>query len=162
MVKLTASGRDSVTASLPGPQTQGREGPRTISLPLKLDVIDQRSVKLTLDNQQVHLKLGEWSEIVEMRFKAGLLFQVHAITRFIATSLQGVIRVYALPLQIHPMHTLWHYASSPSVAKKLWKDVGPYLTLGWPQDTTGNIAGHQRAVAGNPSSAASSKNVFVV
>ena len=137
VVKLTHAGKDSFTASLPGPQTQGREGPRTISVPVRLDVIDQTSARLTIDNQRVDLKLGQWSDIVELRFKAGLLMQIHAITRFIVTSLQGVTRVYSLPLQIHPMHTPWHYASSPSFAKKLWKDVGPYLTLGWPQDTTG-------------------------
>ena len=45
--------------------------------------------------------------------------------------------MYVLPLQIHPLHSSWHYASSASFSKKLWKDVGPYLTLGWPQDTTG-------------------------
>ncbi|HLO29927.1 MAG TPA: alkaline phosphatase family protein, partial [Anaerolineales bacterium] len=83
------------------------------------------------------LRLGEWSDIVEMRFKARLLFNVDAITRFIATRLSGGIRVYVLPLQIHPLHSPWHYASSTSFSKKLWRDVGPYLTLGWPQDTTG-------------------------
>jgi hypothetical protein len=61
---------------------------------------------------------------------------VHAITRFIATSLRNVLRVYVLPLQIHPLHSSWHYASS-GFSKKLWKEVGPFLTLGWPQDTTG-------------------------
>jgi len=40
-------------------------------------------------------------------------------------------------LQIHPLHSAWHYSSSGSFAKKLWNDVGSYLTLGWPQDTTG-------------------------
>jgi len=136
VVKLAAAGKNRFSTSLPGPQTQGRAGPRTICLPISLDVIDQKSARLTIDNQQINLRLGEWSDIVELRFKAGILFNAHAITRFIATSLSGVMRVYALPLQIHPLHPTWHYASSTSFSKKLWKDVGPYLTLGWPQDTT--------------------------
>jgi predicted AlkP superfamily phosphohydrolase/phosphomutase len=137
VVKLIRAGKDCFTASLPGPQIQGRAGPRTINLPMSLDVLDQKSAKLTVGPQQLTLRLGEWSEIVELRFKAGMLFNVHAITRFIATRLSGVIRVYVLPLQIHPLHSSWHYASSTSFSKKVWKDVGPYLTLGWPQDTTG-------------------------
>jgi predicted AlkP superfamily phosphohydrolase/phosphomutase len=137
VVKLSMTGKDRFTASLPGPQIQGSEGPRTISLPIRLDVVDETSAKLTIDHHQLNLSLGEWSDIVELRFKAGMLFNVHAITRFIATSLGSVIRVYVLPLQIHPLHSSWHYASSASFSKKLWKDVGPYLTLGWPQDTTG-------------------------
>jgi predicted AlkP superfamily phosphohydrolase/phosphomutase len=137
VVKLVLAGKARFTASLPGPQTQSRSGPQTISLPITLDVIDEKTAMLFVDNKQVDLRLGEWSDIVEMRFKAGMLFNIHAITRFIATSLRGAIRVYSLPLQIHPLHSTWHYASSSSFSKKLWKEVGPYLTLGWPQDTTG-------------------------
>jgi predicted AlkP superfamily phosphohydrolase/phosphomutase len=134
--KLTASGKDRFTASLPGPQTKGREGPETIRLTLTLDVLDDTSARLTIDGQQIDLRLGQWSDIVVLRFKAGMLFSIHAITRFILTSLGSVTRLYALPLQIHPLHSAWHYASSKSFSKKLWNDVGPYLTLGWPQDTT--------------------------
>jgi predicted AlkP superfamily phosphohydrolase/phosphomutase len=137
VVKLAPAGKGRFTAFLSGPQTQSRSGPQTISLPLTLDVIDEKTVRLLIDKQQVDLRLGEWSDIVELRFKAGMLLNIHAITRFIATSLRGVVRVYSLPLQIHPLHSTWHYASSNSFSKKLWKDVGPYLTLGWPQDTTG-------------------------
>jgi len=137
VVKLVSTGKDRYAASLPGPQTQSRSGPQTLSLPISLDVVDEKTARLTIDKQQVELKLGAWSDIVEFKFKAGMLFNVHAITRFIATSLSGVVRVYALPLQIHPLHSTWHYASSTSFSKKLWKDVGAYLTLGWPQDTTG-------------------------
>jgi predicted AlkP superfamily phosphohydrolase/phosphomutase len=137
VVRLASNGKGRFTAALPGPQTSGRDGPRTISLPLSLDVIDQTSARLTIDGHQLALRLGQWSDIVELRFKGGLLLNVHAITRFIVNALEGTVRVYALPLQIHPLHSPWHYASSNSFSKKLWKDVGPYLTLGWPQDTTG-------------------------
>ena len=137
VVKLSPAGKDHFTASLPGPQMAGRQGPRTISLPLTLEVVDQHTARLTIDRQQLELKLGEWSEIVELRFKAGLLVNVQAITRLIVTQLSRGIRAYLLPLQIHPLHSPWHYASSASFAKKLWNEVGPYLTLGWPQDTTG-------------------------
>jgi len=137
VVKLTGNGKNCFAASVSGPQTQGRAGARTISIPLTLEILDENSAKLTIDDHQITLRLGEWSDIVELRFKAGLLLTIHAITRFIATNLSGVIRVYALPLQIHPLHSTWHYASSGAFSKKLWKEVGPYLTLGWPQDTTG-------------------------
>ena len=137
VVNLVSAGNASYMAELPGPQTKGRDGPRTISLPLTVEVIDAQTARITIGDQQLELRLGQWSEIVELRFKAGMLFNIHAITRMIATGLQDVVRIYALPLQIHPLHSTWHYAASNSFAKRLWKDVGPYLTLGWPQDTTG-------------------------
>lgn len=137
VVRLVSTGKKRYSADLPGPQTPGQEGPRTISLPIKIDVVDQQNARITIDSQQIELHLGEWSEIIELRFKAGVLFNIYAITRFIAVSLGDVVQIYALPLQIHPLHSTWHYASSTSFSKKLWKEVGPYLTLGWPQDTTG-------------------------
>jgi predicted AlkP superfamily phosphohydrolase/phosphomutase len=137
VVKLVETGRGRYTGSLSGPQTQGRQGPQTLSMPIVLDEINDSSASLTIDHQQIHLQLGKWSDIVELRFKAGMLMNIHAITRFILTSFDKVVCLYALPLQIHPLHTVWHYSASPSFSKKLWTEVGSYLTLGWPQDTTG-------------------------
>src|SRR5215211_1333619 len=71
VVKLTEVGKNRFTASLPGPQMQGRDGPRTIRLPIKLEVTDPTSARLTIDQRQFDLKRGEWSDIVELRFKAG-------------------------------------------------------------------------------------------
>ena len=137
VVHLEPAGKGRFTALLPGPQVQSRNGPVEATLPLSIEVLDEDTARVTIGNQQYQLRAGEWSEIVELRFKVGMLFTAHAITRLILTQLNGVVRLYTLPLQIHPLHSIWHYSSSGSFAKNLWKDVGPYLTLGWPQDTTG-------------------------
>jgi len=137
VVKLEGMGKNRFTSAIPGPKTAERGGSRTIHLPIAVDVVDEQSARLTVDKTQIDLRLGKWSEIVELRFKAGMLLNVHAITRFILTSAKGTLRIYALPLQIHPAHTVWNYSSSGGFAKRLWREVGPFLTLGWPQDTTG-------------------------
>ena len=137
VVKLEQVGKDRYEANLPGPQTSSKSGPQTITVPLILELLEGGRAKLSLGETSLDLRVGEWSPILELKFKAGFLFTVHAITRVILTSLDGVIRLYVLPLQIHPLHSTWHYASSGSFAKQLWKNVGPFLTLGWPQDTTG-------------------------
>jgi hypothetical protein len=137
VVRLESSGRDGYTALFNGPQVQGKSGLQPATLPLTLDVLDSKIANLTIGDRQLQLRLGEWSDIIEVKFKAGMFFNIHAITRVILTSLNGVVRLYALPLQIHPLHALSHYSSSKSFAKNLWQKVGAYLTLGWPQDTTG-------------------------
>ena len=58
------------------------------------------------------------------------------LTRAILTSTDPV-RLYFLPLQIHPLHSLWQYASPKSFVKQAWQAAGSFLSLGWPQDTTG-------------------------
>jgi predicted AlkP superfamily phosphohydrolase/phosphomutase len=135
--KLESAGKNRYTADLPGPQVPGKSGPRTITLPLSLEMVDGDFAELSVDGMKVRLRKSEWSGILELRFKAGLLFNIHAITRVILTHTSGTIRFYFLPLQIHPLHSTWNYTPSKSFAKKIWDDVGPYLTVGWPQDTTG-------------------------
>jgi predicted AlkP superfamily phosphohydrolase/phosphomutase len=137
VMRLESAGKGRYSALLNGPMTQSKSGPQPVTLPVTLDVIDPNAARVTIGDTQLNLQLGKWSAIVEVRFKAGMFFNVHAITRLILTSLNGVVRLYALPLQIHPLHALSHYSSSKAFAKNLWDRVGHYLTLGWPQDTTG-------------------------
>jgi predicted AlkP superfamily phosphohydrolase/phosphomutase len=136
VVHLEMTGKGRFTALLPGPQIQSRTGAKVAMLSVTIDVLDQNTATLTIGDQQLQLCKGQWSEIIELRFKAGMFFTAHAITRVIVTQLDDAIRFYMLPLQIHPQHAIWHYSSSASFAKNLWNKVGPYLTLGWPQDTT--------------------------
>jgi predicted AlkP superfamily phosphohydrolase/phosphomutase len=137
VVRFETIGKGRYTALLSGPMVKGKSGPQPANLPVMLDVIDANTARVTIGDIQLELRVGEWSEIVEVKFKAGMLFNVYAITRLILTSLNGVVHLYTLPLQIHPLHALSHYSSSKSFAKNLWDKVGHYLTLGWPQDTTG-------------------------
>jgi len=41
------------------------------------------------------------------------------------------------PLQLHPLHSPWRYATPRAFVRQTWQACGPFLTLGWPQDTTG-------------------------
>ncbi|MGH9786043.1 MAG: alkaline phosphatase family protein [Terriglobia bacterium] len=70
-----------------------------------------------------------------MQFPGGFAYTVHAITQVILTEVKERLSLYFLPLQIHPLHSPWHYATPPSLVKDAWKNAGPFLTLGWPQDT---------------------------
>ena len=137
VAKLESTGANRYTSTLNGPTVQGRSGATSATLPVTLEVLDASSARITIADQKLTAKLGEWSDIFEIQFKAGTFFKIHAIARLILTHLGDTVRFYVLPLQIHPLHSTFHYASSPSFAKSLWKEVGPYLTLGWPQDTTG-------------------------
>ncbi|MDD2923048.1 MAG: alkaline phosphatase family protein [Anaerolineales bacterium] len=137
VTRFESTSKGIFKAMLNGPSISSKNGPQPVTLPVVVDVIDANSAKITIGDQQFQLRVGEWSDIVEIKFKAGFLFNVHAITRVILTSLNGAVRLYSLPLQIHPLHALSHYSSSKSFAKNLWQKVGAYLTLGWPQDTTG-------------------------
>jgi hypothetical protein len=104
---------------------------------LKLDLTSEKTANLFIGDESLHLVEGQWSPIIELSFQVGLLFKLHALTRVVLTSLQPEIRLYFLPLQLHPLKSPWPYGTPRSFLKQTWKSCGPFLTIGWPQDTTG-------------------------
>lgn len=135
VIRLESDGRNKFRALLEGPNVKAKEGMRPLTLPVALEVLDHASAQLTLGEQKIILRLEEWSPILELKFPAGFLSTVHAITKVILTELKGRISLYVMPLQIHPLHSPWQYATPGSLVKDAWKNANPFLTLGWPQDT---------------------------
>lgn len=135
VVRLEPGGRGKFNGSIEGPQTRTRDGIKPMVQPLAVEVLDETSVRLTIGKQKMELKPGQWSPIFELQFPAGFAYTVHAITQVILTEVKERVSLYFLPLQIHPLHSHWHYATPSSLVKDAWKNAGPFLTLGWPQDT---------------------------
>ena len=129
--------KKKLSAVLEGPQVKTKEGMRPAILPVTVEAIDDASATLTVGNQKFKLALGVWSPVMELKFQAGFAFNVHAVTQVILTQLKDQVSLYFLPLQIHPLHSLWHYATPASLVKESWEVTGGFLTLGWPQDTNG-------------------------
>ncbi|HEY5983987.1 MAG TPA: alkaline phosphatase family protein [Anaerolineales bacterium] len=135
LIALRSSGKGRFEADLEGPNVKAKEGMRPALLPLVLELMDAKSAALTIGDQKLTLQLGMWSPVFELKFKAGFAFTVHAVTQVILTEINERVSLYFVPLQIHPLHALWHYATPPGMVKDAWKVSGGYLTLGWPQDT---------------------------
>jgi hypothetical protein len=104
---------------------------------MQLDIDDEHIARLVVGKQVVPLQVGQWSDIFEVPFKLSLFFSIRAVTRAILTQVEPEARLYLLPLQIHPLASAWRYATPPAFVRQTWQACGPYLTLGWPQDTTG-------------------------
>jgi predicted AlkP superfamily phosphohydrolase/phosphomutase len=136
VVQLERHGNGRYTGFLSGPVRKKAKGSQQSAIELHLDLADNGSARLRIGQHALELAEGKWSPIVGLSFKMGLFFKVHATTRFILTQADPEIKLYALPLQIHPLHSPWRYATPPSFVKEMWKTFGPFLTLGWPQDTT--------------------------
>jgi predicted AlkP superfamily phosphohydrolase/phosphomutase len=130
--ELARRGRDRFTSLFRGPASKKRES----TADLQIDVVDDDTVRHTIGKQRLELKKGAWSPILEIPFRVGRFLSTRALTRVILTQVQPDVMLYALPLQIHPLHSLWRYAIPRSFVKQTWQECGPFLTLGWPQDTT--------------------------
>jgi hypothetical protein len=134
---LERNGQNRFRFALEGPQHQTSQGPQSALLEVDLSLKDERQAELRIGKQILKLELNRWSPIIEISFKMGFLVNVHAITRLILTQTQPTVQLYALPLQIHPIHSIWRYGTPAAFVKEAWNTAGPFLTLGWPQDTTG-------------------------
>jgi predicted AlkP superfamily phosphohydrolase/phosphomutase len=135
VTRLQPISKGKFTALLDGPNVKTKEGIKPITLPVTIDITDDFAVQLTIGEKKVDLRIGEWSSIIELKFPAGFLATAHAITKVILTELKGRISLYMMPLQIHPLHSPWQYATPASLVKDVWRNANPFLTLGWPQDT---------------------------
>lgn len=136
VVKLKQGGK-GFSADFPGPIRNTKQGARPSTLPFNVTPKGSDTLQLQVGKQTLTLRRGEWSPIVQLPFKMGRFLSTTVITRFIATHVGSEIRIYSLPLQLHPMKSPWHYATPRPFVKKLWQHSGPFLTLGWPQDTVG-------------------------
>lgn len=128
--KLTKKGASKYSGSLEGPAKKNG----TVNIDFELEISDNTAT-LQVAKQKVTLKIGEWGEIVELPFSVGFGMTVKAISRAILTNLNP-ISIYFLPLQLHPLGSPWPYATPKNFIQEQWKKNGPFLTLGWPQDTT--------------------------
>jgi predicted AlkP superfamily phosphohydrolase/phosphomutase len=135
--RLISKGSNRFSGALPGPVKKTRSGSEPTFMDIQLEIIGDDAARMILNNSQtVELHVGEWSPILEITFNLGLFVKVWAISRFILTQAGSEPKLYALPLQQHPLHSPWRYATPSGFVKNLWNNDGPFLTLGWPQDTT--------------------------
>ena len=135
VIKLEPASLGTFKAALEGPKVKTKEGLRPAILPATVEIADGTSGTLTIGKQKIPLSVGKWTPIIELKFEAGFAFSVQAVTQAILTEAGDNVSLYLLPLQIHPLHALWMYATPASLVKDSWKAAGPFLTLGWPQDT---------------------------
>jgi len=134
---LKRIGKGQYAGFLKGPSQQKGSQFQEATLEFQLDVIDDQSVRLSIGKQTLTIVKGKWSPILEIVFKIGFLASLHAITRVVINQVDPEPIVYFLPLQIHPLHSPWPYATPPGFVRQTWNSCGPFLSLGWPQDTTG-------------------------
>jgi hypothetical protein len=134
---LEQEGKDQFQGALKGPLQKKGSQTQQASLDFKLELLENDSARLIIGRDCVELVKGQWSPVLEVAFKIKLGVSVHAITRAILNEHPSGLSLYFLPLQIHPLHSPWPYATPRGFVKESWKSHGPFLTLGWPQDTTG-------------------------
>lgn len=133
---LKRLGSNGYSGLLVGPMRKKRGGVEASTLEIIIDPTGDKSARVTVGKQRLELQEGQWSPIIQVSFKVSRFFSISAMTQLLLTQTKPDLNLYALPLQIYPLRSPWHYGTPRGFVKNTWKNCGPFLTLGWPQDTT--------------------------
>jgi predicted AlkP superfamily phosphohydrolase/phosphomutase len=122
---------------IPGPENPLRRHP---SAPLRLDFsvkpdAEDKKAEIEIDGRCFQLRKGEYSEWVELKFKAGLGIRVHGICRFYLKELTPHLELYVSPVNIDPSRPALPISHPFIYSVYLAKLFGPYATLGLAEDT---------------------------
>jgi hypothetical protein len=113
-----------------------RSGGR-MTLPFTLaPAADGRSAEITIEGvAPITLRLGEYSEWIELAFRAGLGVKARGIAKFYLVSLEPEVNLYMTPIHIDPENPAMPIAHPEVYAIYLAKKQGKFATLGLAEDT---------------------------
>ncbi|MGE0548480.1 MAG: alkaline phosphatase family protein [Kofleriaceae bacterium] len=127
---------DRAEAWIEGPVNPIRRDGRRTRLPLRIELdLERRCAHASIDGQRIELRLGEYTEWVELRFPLGLGLRIRGICRFRLVELGAHVRIYQTPIQIDPESPILPISHPPFFATFLSKLCGRYATLGLAEDT---------------------------
>ncbi|RPJ50962.1 MAG: hypothetical protein EHM23_34670, partial [Acidobacteria bacterium] len=136
--------RDRVEASLPGPNNSFERGAPQVRIPFTV-LIDAANpvAKVVIQDRQVLLQPGEWSEWVPVRFDLLPLgvAPVHGIVRFYLKEIRPDFKLYVTPVNVDPANPVLPISEPGGYARELHENLGYFSTLGIPEDTKALSAG---------------------
>lgn len=128
---------DRFRSYIPGPEDPLRsESGRELRTEYELRADkDGKRACFKIDGQSFALTLGEYSNWIPVKFKAGIGFSARGICRFYLKSLTPEVEVYITPVNIDPGHPDLPVSHPVTYSIYLSKLFGPYATLGLAEDT---------------------------
>ncbi len=119
-------------------ELQARGVPRRLDAPLRIEAADDH-VGLTIAGRTQSLSVGQWSDWFEVPIPVNPVVDrvagLRGIIRFKLLSLSPEIKLYASPLNFHPLCQPVPFTRPRSFARDLVSEFGMFKTLGWPIDT---------------------------
>jgi len=147
-VVVSASG-NVIETTVQGPAVAGLAGSRQASVPLKIVLRpDGRGVTLAIGRESHDVDVGQWSGCIRLRFDPGMGGgTIVGIVRFWLKALRPHLELYMSPIEVDPLDPAFPICSPGEYARELAQAIGPFRTLGMPEDTTALTEGRLDADA---------------
>ena len=125
----------TVHGHLQGPANPLRSDGAPIRLPFKVTPSQNGNASLRVNGQRIALPLGEYSDWVQLAFRAIPGFKISGTCRFLLKRLEAPFEMYCTPIQIDPAKPVMPISHPKVYAIYLAKQLGSYATLGLAEDT---------------------------
>ena len=95
-----------------------------------------KTVKISIQDHEILLRQGEWSEWVPLKFELLPMFAgVSGMVRIYVKQVHPYLQVYMSPINIDPMDPTLPISGNSSYSKELSQAIGRFYTQGFPEDT---------------------------
>jgi predicted AlkP superfamily phosphohydrolase/phosphomutase len=120
---------------IPGPENPlGTGGDLRAEFKLRPDA-HHNHARIEIDSERFTVRVGEYSDWIPVKFKAGMGFTAHGICRFYLKEISPEVEVYITPVNIDPGRPDLQISHPVTYSIYLAKLFGPYATLGLAEDT---------------------------
>ncbi len=110
------------------------QGPKTFSQKLTIKRYDN-SVDLTVGNKTINLKVGEWSDYIEITFNIiGPLYRESGIAKFYLEESEPDLKLYLSPVSFDPAKPFYNISYPVDFAKSLANENGNFKSVGFSAD----------------------------
>lgn len=125
-----------VEAELLGPDNPLLRKPEQLTVPFTV-YLDPgtESAKIELGDQQIVLRVGEWSDWLEVDFEMLPTQHLRGICRMYLRALEPEFELYVSPIDHDPMAPAAPISTPPDFAAELAEAVDRFYTEGMPEDT---------------------------
>ena len=127
-----------------GPKNTFRKDAPNATIDLTVYIDPENDVaKLHLQDQEIMLNRGEWSDWIRIKFKLlPLLANTTGICRFFLKEVHPDFKLYVTPINIDPSNPALPVSTPGDYSEELCEAIGFFYTQGMPEDTkalSGNI-----------------------
>ncbi len=126
---------DRIEGFIKGPENSIKKNKEQMKLKFVAKILSDDEAELVLGKQKIHLRKKQYTDWIELKFKAGFGIKVQGIARFYLLDTRPHFRLYMTPINIDPENPALPISFPYFYSVYLAKLFGKYATLGLAEDT---------------------------
>lgn len=135
-IKKVSVSENIVESELQGPKDSLKQEKDNVNIPFKVYIDpDADAVKFSIQDREILLKEGEWSDWLRVKFPLSPLFSIKGIIRVYLKSLRPFFRLYISPVNIDPAEPSVPISAPADYSAEVADKLGEFYTQGIPEET---------------------------